>query len=71
MVAQLVSELVEQRSAELWVGDGSSPEKHRELDLVAAIEESRRLPTLRFEIMFADLRFDTDLFEANHMLVAS
>jgi hypothetical protein len=49
----------------------AAAEEDGELHLVAAIEESRGLPSLRFEIMIVDLRPYADLFQFDDMLIAT
>jgi hypothetical protein len=71
MLLKLSLKLIEQITTEFWVSDRATSEQDSQLHLVAAIEESRGLPTLGCKIGPANLGFDANFLEFGHVLIAT
>ena len=66
---QHLPELVKQSLADVRVRHLTPPKPNGELDLIARIEELRRLPGFGLKIMIPDLRLDANLLQLDDMLV--
>src|SRR5215217_7751338 len=68
---ELIGELVEERFAQIRVGHLAAAKEDSQLDLVAGVEELRRLPAFRLEVMVIDLGSNADLFQLDDVLMAA
>lgn len=65
-----VRQLVQQAFADVRVSHFTAAERDRHLDLIAAVQKLRGLPSFGRQIMIVDFRSNSDFLELNDMLVA-
>ena len=70
MVLDLIGESRQQSSADLGVGQLSSPELDGDLDAVPFLEELDGPPDLRVEVTLADLGLEADFLEGDRTLLS-
>jgi hypothetical protein len=69
VVLQLVADCDEQHAAAVRMGELAPAEAHRDLELVALVEEFRGRADLRVDVVVVDLRRDPDLFPRDSLLL--
>jgi len=68
---ELIGKLVQQSLTNIRMRHLSTTEQDSELDLIASVEEPRRLSPLRLQVVVVDLRPDAHLFQLDNVLIAA
>jgi len=66
---ELLGQLIQQTTPNVWVRHFPTAEEHRQFDLITRIKKTRGLTTLGFEVMIVNFRSDPHLFELDDVLV--
>ncbi len=69
MRPELISKLVQQSLPNIRMCHLATTEEDGELDLIASVEEPRRLSPLRLKVVIVDLRPDAHLFQLDNVLI--